>query len=89
MRMAVDQAGGDPSPAERVHLARAITRELRALAHAHDLAVRDPNGAILDDPLGVPSSVAILQSTSSRSHMRRRLRRAAVLASKPWRFGRT
>ena len=48
MRVAVDQARRDPRAAERVDLLRAEAGELGALADANDLAVGDPDRAILD-----------------------------------------
>jgi hypothetical protein len=49
MRVAVDQSRSHPGAAERVHLLRSKAGQFGALADADDLAVRDPDGAILDD----------------------------------------
>jgi len=49
MRVAINQPGGDPGPAERIDRLRAIAGELGALADADDLAVLNPDSAILDD----------------------------------------
>ena len=50
MRVAIDQAGRDPRAVQCVDLARAIARELGPLARPHDLAVGNPDRAILDNP---------------------------------------
>src|SRR5690349_1724683 len=50
MCVAIDQAGSDPCAAERIDLARAEARELRALADADDPAVGDAYRTVLDHP---------------------------------------
>jgi hypothetical protein len=50
MRVAVDQARSDPRAAERVDLLRAEAGQFGPLADANDLAVGDPDRAILDQP---------------------------------------
>ena len=50
MGVAIDQARGDPGPAERVDLLRAVAGKLGALADANDPAVGDADRAILDHP---------------------------------------
>ena len=50
MRVAVDQARRDPRAAERDDFLGAKAGELGALADADDLAVGDPDRAVLDQP---------------------------------------
>ena len=85
VRVAVDQAGRDPGAAERDDLLRAKARKLGALADADDLAVGNPDRAILDQA----ERIARRAPRRSRSCSRRAagptcssLRRALLLRSK-------
>ena len=71
---------------------RGSRRARCACRRARSCRRRSPIAPFSIRPSGLPgaaSSVAMLQSTSSRSHMSRRLRRARLLASKRWRAGPT
>ena len=64
--------GVTQAPPSAIDLLGAKAGELGALADADDLAVGNGDRAIVDQPERIArraSSVAMLQSTSSRSHM--------------------
>ena len=88
VRVAIDQARRHPRAAERDRLSSRESRPVRsACRRGRSSRPAMPIAPLSTMPSGSPvaaSSVAMLQSTSSRSHMARRLRRAAMLASKRW-----
>ena len=86
VRVAVDQARRDPGAAERDRLPWRESRRARCACRRGRSCrprcrSRHFRSARADCP-AAPRSVAMLQSTSSRSHMPVRLRRAALLAVK-------
>ena len=92
MGMAIDQARSDPCAAERNDFRGAKPGELGALADADYLALGNADRAIVDQPKRVARHLferrdpAIDEQPVPHA---RRLRRAAMLASKRWQAGPT
>src|SRR5204863_2635483 len=80
---------GHPGAAERVHLFRLVAGELGALADPHDLAVGDPDRAILDHAEAVAFERCYVAVDEQPVPHAFALRRPRLLRSKQWRAGPT